>query len=475
MLERVAETISRYSMFERGHKVGVAVSGGADSVCLLHVLVELAPRWALRLRVLHLNHRLRGEDSCRDADFVRELAASLGLEADIEEADVGRLRAASGENLEQLGRQVRREFFRDRLNAGAVDRVALGHTLRDQTETVLFRFLRGSGNTGMAGILPLTREGFVRPLLEVDREAVESYLRERNISWREDASNLDPVFARNRIRHELLPALMRDWNPALPEALAHMAALALDEEEYWDREIDRVGTRLCIGQGPAVLLRAEDLRALARPVARRLVRRVIADVKGDIKGIEFKHIEAALGLAERADGEGGTGVPGVEMRRSFGWLRVAPPENRPTGGIVCPTESEALAMQCGTDDFVCQFDIAGKFRLTLELVDGGEAGDAALDWDRLPRPLVLRGWRPGDRYQPVGSVGPKSLKALFQQHKTPSWERKDWPILMGGESIVWTRGFGPAAEYAAGTLAKRVLRISETQELRSAGNPNGAV
>src|SRR5579864_954304 len=224
-------------MFQTGQRVGVAVSGGADSVCLLHVLVELGPRWNLRLSVLHLNHQLRGEESREDARFVAELAARLGLPFYLGEADVGRIARKSGDNLEQAARNERSRFFLDYLRSGAADRIALGHTRSDQAETVLFRFLRGSGSAGLAGIRPVTTDGFVRPLLNVDRANIEQYLRERNITWREDSTNLSLDFARNRIRRELLPMLEREWNPAIAETLAHTAEWAREEEAYWEAEI----------------------------------------------------------------------------------------------------------------------------------------------------------------------------------------------------------------------------------------------
>jgi tRNA(Ile)-lysidine synthase len=151
-------------MFRRGQTVGVAVSGGADSVCLLHALAELAPRWDIRLHALHLNHRLRGDESEQDAEFVRGLATRLGLPVTVQEADVG----ASSDNLEQAARDARRAFFHQTIAQGTVDRVAVGHTRDDQAETVLFRFLRGSGTAGLAGIRPVTTEGLVRP----DRKSV---------------------------------------------------------------------------------------------------------------------------------------------------------------------------------------------------------------------------------------------------------------------------------------------------------------
>ena len=457
MLGRIARTIHRYNMFAPGHRVGVAVSGGADSVCLLHALVELAPRWALRLRVLHLNHQLRGEESDRDAEFVREMADQLGLEADIESADVPRLHARQGGNLEQLARQVRWDFFVRRIREGTVDRVAAGHTLSDQAETVLFRILRGCGLRGLAGIWPVTPEGIVRPLIETDRPAIEEFLRERGIRWREDSSNRDLRFARNRIRQELLPRLSREWNPALPEALGRLAELAREEEQHGQREAFRLAGELVKWEGGAALIRARDLASLDRPAARRLLRLLLERLRGDLRRIEFRHVESILELARQPRGEGGVALPELAVQRSFDWIRLSLPEEpekvRAEEAIapVAITPPAEIPLPCG------------RGSLRFELREGGEGGGkgAVLDWDRLPKPLVLRAWKPGDRYQPARYGREVSLKELFQKHRTPAWERPWWPVLEGGGAIVWVRQFGPAAEYLPREGCRRRLHIEE--------------
>src|ERR1017187_7509071 len=266
LLDRVVHTIERHRMFTPGDRVAIAVSGGADSVCLLHVLRNLAPRWNLTLSVLHINHNLRGDASRADADFVRSLAAPLDPPFPLHGLDL----ATTPGNLEQSARNARLAFFHEGLARGLATRIALGHTRSDQAETVLFRFLRGSGATGLAAIRPVTDRGIVRPLIEIERPEIVRFLRGRSIPWREDATNATLDFARNRIRHQLLPQLAREWNPALTETLAHTADLSLAEEAYWQAEIDRLAERHLTRQGPAILVSAAALPALPLAAARRL-------------------------------------------------------------------------------------------------------------------------------------------------------------------------------------------------------------
>jgi tRNA(Ile)-lysidine synthase len=460
LLERVARTVERHAMFIPGQKVGVAVSGGADSVCLLFVLRELAPRWGVLLYVLHLDHRLRGEESAADAEFVRSLAAELGLVATVAHADV----RSHGGNLEQAARNARLEFFRAEMAAGRVDRVALGHTRTDQAETVLFRLLRGTAGAGLSGIRPVTADGIVRPLLEIERPEVEAFLKGRGIGWREDSTNRSPLFARNRIRHSLLPQLAREWNPAIVKALAHTAEWALAEEAYWETEVTRLEGSLFRRWRGGIILQVSELRALPAAGARRLIRRAIERVKGDLRGIDFEHVSQIL----EVNGPGRARMPGVETIRSFDWLMLFPAGTRPFRHLAYslpvspPTVVEIP--DSGTD-------------ITLELIENPVTPEGCryvynremgcIDWPRVSGPLELRNWRPGDRYHPIGHTGEEKIKNLFQRARVPVWERSGWPVLTDGSGIIWTRRFGPAAGLSPDACSTTVLRIGESVKLES--------
>jgi tRNA(Ile)-lysidine synthase len=461
LAERVASTIARYRMFLPGQRAGVAVSGGQDSVCLLHLLHELAPRLGLSLLVLHLDHGLRGVDSTADAEFVRGLAARLHLEAIVDEAD---LSAAQG-NLEQAARHARLEFFCRQLTAGRIDRVATGHTLSDQAETVLFRLLRGSGTSGLAGIHPVTEQGLVRPLIEVSRAEVQAWLAERGIAWREDATNAATNFRRNLIRHDLLPHLEREYNPALQETLARTAACALDEEAWWGAEIEALVASNARVRENDVVVKASWLAGLHPAVGRRVVRRLIRQAKGDLHAIGMADVDRILTLAANPAGRGRAQARGVHAVRSFEWLRLAKNAACGSGNFCLPISVPCNVSLPGT-----------RWTLSLEVIESARdpycvynSDVSRLDWVRVSEsgaPLELRNWRAGDRYWPAGKTEEWKLKDLFQDARIPSWERCDWPALWLGGGIVWTRGFGPAAEFAAGPNSRRVLKITETSDLR---------
>lgn len=440
-----------------GQRIGVAVSGGVDSVCLFHILRSLSEEWRWDLTVLHVDHQLRGPESLGDAEFVEALAREAGLPFYLHRAELD----LGGENLEQAARDVRRRFFQQMREEHRLDCVALGHTRTDQAETVLFRFLRGSGLAGLSGMPVQTPDGRVRPLLEQDRSTLENYLRERGLSWREDSTNKDTGFARNRIRHELLPQLTREWNPELGRSLVQLAGLASAEEDYWAQEMARLGPGICERAGDAVLIPINRLTELPLAVARRLIRWAFLQVRGDLRQIEYQHVDSALILATQADGHGRFQAPGLDIFRSFDWIRISPP-------------AEGTGM---TRFFEIDVPGAGEYLVPIEKTriflylqpyppdpDCRYTGEAALiDAARCSTPFLLRSWRPGDQFRIPGR-GPKKLKLLFQEERIPLWERRFWPILTTGDEIVWARGFGVAEPFQVSEATKQVWLVREERE-----------
>ena len=315
MIERVARTIERYGLLGRGRRIGVAVSGGADSVFLVHVLRDLG----LAAPVLHVNHKLRGAESDEDEAFVRDLAARLGLPFAAASAppDHG--------NLEQEARRARYAFFARQLADGVCDAVATAHTLDDQAETVLYRFLRGAGTAGLSGVRVATGSGLIRPAIEIGRVEIRQWLKDRQIVWREDASNQDLDFCRNRLRLDIIPQLTASINPSIREALAQTAAWAAAEEDYWSTEMEKLAPiYMDRSLSEIVLIATGPVMALPVAVQRRLLRYAIAGIRGSLRSIDFSHIEAVRALMSTREGSGRLQIPDLDIYRSFDWLRLAP-------------------------------------------------------------------------------------------------------------------------------------------------------
>jgi len=447
--QRIAANLSEREMLPDRVRIGVAVSGGADSVALFRTLHAIAPEHQWTLVVLHANHKLRGTESDEDAHFVHQLAANLGSFCTI-----GELPLSGAGNLEQEARDARNAFFRESMGKHSLHKVAQGHTQSDQAETVLFRLLRGTGSAGLSGIRPSTKDGFVRPFLNVTRQETREYLHNIAQPWRDDSSNQSLAFDRNRIRLELLPSLAQAWNPQIEHTLASLADWARAEEEYWDVVMAALGAQHLTTAQHAQLCTTRALTSLPLAAARRLVRHAIGLVRGDLQSIDFSHVERIMALAAQSDGSGRLQIPGVDVMRSFDWLRFAQPgtysRDRRTSSVVpipgeisLPGKLSTLLLQLR--DLDCSYN---------RVVD-------CLDRDLLPSSLQLRTWQPGDQYRPASHATAVKLKTLFQEARIPLWDRTWWPVLAVGDEIVWTRQFGVAAQFAATASTRSAVEVTE--------------
>jgi len=431
-------------------RLAVGLSGGADSVALLRALAARSRELGLVLHAAHLHHGLRGEEADGDLEFARALAACLGVafhEARVDTEAEAQADPAAGkarETIEEAARRVRYRWFRELMAAREVDAVATAHTLDDQAETVLAKFLRGAWTEGLAGIAPKleTPEGgrIVRPLLGTTRAEVERYLRALGQPWREDSSNRHLSFTRNRIRHELLP-LLEGWNPRLREHLAQMAALARDEESWWQAELERVAPRLLLSgrpvrgggraAGEGLALDVTRFATLAPALQRRLLRYAAERLEA---APDFAATEALRGLALKGrSGQKLELAQGLRAERTPRELRLAGAGPAAAGAedeISTPEYSVTIPGEIDAPAF--------GIRLLIEAstAAGGESGGNGDG----PRLATLRNWRPGDRVTLRHSSGPRKVKEVLERMRVTGTLRRLWPVLETGGRIVWMQG-----------------------------------
>jgi len=479
--------------------MGVAVSGGADSVALLRLLHGLQDELGIRLAVLHFQHGLRGAESAGDEVFVAELAAGLGVEFIREEADVAAAAERDGINLEEAGRRLRTAFFERVVNEGRATRVATAHTADDQAETLLAHLLRGSGLAGLAGIYPVAGV-VVRPLLEMRRAELREWLGALGQKWREDSTNADTARLRARLRRELLPVLERDFQPQIVGQLCRVAELAREEEQFAAALVEGRFQALARLGGQAreeagrVVMRAADLLAPLpadllpdgvrhggqTALARRMVRRAVEEVLGHRRGLTAEHVESVLHLSgERMSGHRAVLPHGVVAARSFDdviFTAGNPPT--PRSGGQRRTERGGRVSGCGAQEYTLPVTLptsgaielivpAIGSRVRLKIVDWGTGAEEtksigeALDAGRLSPPFFLRNWHPGDVFRPRGKRQARKLKELLREARVPAEERAAWPVLESGGKLVWVRGLPAAAGCAASGETRSALLISE--------------
>jgi tRNA(Ile)-lysidine synthase len=487
---QILEIIRRYRMIKPGDRIGVAVSGGADSTALLCLLEEFRDALGITLWVIHLNHGLRGAESDRDEQFVAELARARRLEFFSERRDVAAEARRRGWNLEDAGRRLRYEFFERLVSDGKVTRVAVAHTADDQAETVLARILRGTGTRGFAGIHAV-RGKIVRPLLGVRREALREYLRNQGQAWREDPSNRDLSRLRSRLRHELIPELESKFAPDVVERLNDFAGIFYDEEAFWSALVEDRFRALARQDSAGVSIAVDDLLSplpllsgqegmpghsvadtASRALSRRLILRLLEGALNERGQITSAHVEEVIRFAVTEASGHRLDLPhGLAVRREFDRLTFfrRSAGDRTGAGQRSARSADAYEYIMGlpgrspSDISVPEL----KTRFCLKLIDWSAAerdtrkGGATLDADLLRNPLVLRSWRPGDAYRPRGHRHVRKLKEMFLRSRVPVGKRVYWPVLTSAGEVVWARGMPPAAEFAAQDGTRKGLVIEE--------------
>jgi tRNA(Ile)-lysidine synthase len=523
LAREVLEYIRREELLRAGDRLGVAVSGGADSVALLRLLLDLKAELGIVLSVVHLNHKLRGTASDADEAFVSSLAQQFKLEFHSRSADVAKYATDRGMSIETAARDLRYQYFAALFSDAAaraahLTKIATGHTLDDQAETVLMRLIRGTGMRGLSAIRPhmeLLSQApgwqdsaspptpcgeIVRPLLCARRRRLEQFLRDIGQCWRDDSTNRDPKFTRNRVRSMLLPLIEREFNPSIAQGLGELAEIAYGEQEFWENEIAGwMGTHIHWAEpdgtptsspelttlvqlkpftpqlhpghdhptpdsdphslnslsSPPVLNASVDLAwLLAEPLA---VQRRAVKAIGDYAGLalDFKHVEEILRFAA---------VPGAgkHLTLPLGWKLA---RDRTVLKFLAPTPRKKARLP---SSYEYKLPVPGRVLVpeigaameALIVAPGSHATDNPehlFDPAQLASELVVRNWHPGDRFWPAHTRTPKKIKELLQEGHVAQAERALWPLIMSGEEIVWVRGFPRPARFRPKSGGEAVL------------------
>lgn len=458
LLEKVKATLAKHRMLEGGRTTLVAVSGGVDSVVLLTALHRLAPEFSIKLAIAHLNHGLRGQAAEEDARFVGRLAETLGLPIRQERADVKAIAKESGMNLEAVARDVRRDFLERTAQRFDAERIALGHTRNDRVETLLFHLVRGAGPTGIIGIRPVNPP-YIRPLIDVAREEVLSFAHEQGLAWREDLTNRDLSFSRNRIRHQIMP-LLREMNPRFLEALSRTADLLLDERNALHELLSTPWKSVLVkNSAGCVVLNRQQLCTFPYEVQNLLLRRATAHARGHLRGIEKKHIDALYKLANAPHHHTETYLPALFAHTTKTELRLTTDREEPVplrrysidlGRNELPTVGRAIELTIEEEGLLAVFPVD----------EDHEVADA----DRIHFPLYVRGRQKGDRFQPLGMNCEKKLKSFLIDEHIPVDERDYLPLLCDQERIIWVIGKRLSDAVRVTSTTKRLL-VMRTEAL----------
>jgi len=485
-------TIQRRQTLRSGDRLGLAVSGGADSVALLRLFEELHGELGITLCVLHFNHQLRGTDSDADEAFVKSLAVARGLECFAETADVAEIAKQRGWNLEDAARRLRYEFFDRIISQGAANGVATAHTADDQAETVLARMIRGTGLAGLSSIHPV-RGKIIRPLIEIRRDDLRSFLVERKQEWREDATNRDTQRLRARVRHRLLPELEENFSPSITDRLCDLASLARDDEDFWSALVEERHQRLISRTAKGFSV---DVNELLFPIpdlprqkgaasnschalTQRLVRRLYADAAHTEGQLTRHHVEQVILLAEHGSSGRKLELPGgVTVEREFGRLIFRRPSradrlmsDKRNSQAIASYQYEVTLPESGSTAISIP-ELGRSFR--LKMIDWPTAQrdtkheGVVLDAERLAAPLVFRNWSPGDAYRPSGRRQMRKLARMFVRGRVGFTERALWPVLTSAGRVAWADRMPVADEFSTTDATRTGLWIVVDGPLRQA-------
>ena len=506
---KVTDFVQRYSLIPGKELVVVGVSGGADSVCLLHVLAKWRRRLGIGLHIAHLDHQIRGIESQADAEYVSNLAGSLGIPITIDRQDVVAYRVERKCSVEEAARELRYAFFARVARKVAAHRVAIGHTRDDQVETILMHILRGTGITGLCGLAPCSplvcgshgmslpseassvRKGqrrnllVIRPLLDITREETASYCRKHQLDPRIDSSNLLPSFFRNRLRHHLLP-LLRQYNPNIDQALLRLADIAKEDNGLIEQQASALWDELARQENNTIYLDKKQMAALPVALQRHLLRTAVTRLAGDIRDIEANHIEATRSLLDKQPGkrislphglicQGGYDELAITRHRSAiatapsviasgAWDSQLPPCPFPPLADEFHLKVPGKTAFPGWNVLASMVREQGAFMSSPGTMrTNGSTSQSNLvahfDLQKTGMNLRVRKRQPGDRFQPLGMNMPKKVHEFMVDAKIPRSWRGRIPVVCTPQQIIWVVGWRIDDRVKLTRASKEILRL----------------
>lgn len=455
MIEKVKKTIEKYNLLEKGDRVVVALSGGADSTALFAILAHIAKELNLELIIAHFNHGLRGRESDEDEKHSRDLSEKKGFV--FVSGEMNLKKKGKGISPEDFYRQERYEFLNKVAEDYQAKKIALGHNLHDQAETILLNILRGSGLEGLKGFLPMREGKFIRPLIETSRQEIENYLNKEGIGYRKDSSNESRKYLRNQIRHALIPYLKENFNPKIEKNLTQMAEILRLEDEFIKQSVAKASKSLLIQRKPEhILIKINDINKLHSAIRLRLYKILLEGFSPSKKGFSFSHIKALDNLAQKSESGKRLVLPlGIEARCEYGDLIL---ESR-----------EGVAKQIL---YEYRINVPGSFyikerKLTVrsELITKENSrknnkDEVYLDFDKIQQPLIIRNRRDGDWFQPLGMSGRQKIKTFFIDRKVPRRTRDEIMLLVDNRSVIWIENMHLNDRVKITSKTKNVLKIS---------------
>lgn len=463
MKKKVIDFIKENSMIKSGDKVLVALSGGPDSVCLLHILSELKELLHIEVYAAHVNHCLRGESALKDEAYVEELCKNLNIKCFVKRVDINKISEEKNISTEMAGREERYKFFEELKNEYSLDKIAIAHNANDQAETLIMRALRGTGIEGLVGIKPVRDGIFIRPILILRRKEIEEYCEINNLTPRIDETNLEEIYSRNKIRLKAIPFIEENFNPDIVNTLNRLAYSCSKDVEFIQEEVEKRFTKLCIKENNSILIKEEAFNA-KEALLTRIIKKALFEVSSKHNNFELKHIQDIIALKDKGTGKQINITNGVIALNEYGDIRIKLVDSKKV------KDNKVLNLENIKDELdknqkvVIEDDILGNYELIVEDLKKGEKFSKdrfikSFDYDKISN-IDIRFRQNGDKIIPLGMKSSKKLKDIFINNKIPKEERDFIPLVLFNNEIAWIVGSNVSETFKVTNKTKKVIKIT---------------
>ncbi|GFZ34187.1 tRNA(Ile)-lysidine synthase [Clostridium zeae] len=462
MNDKVINFIREHHMIKKGDKVLVALSGGPDSVCLLHVLYMMRHELGISLGAAHINHLLRGDDSFEDESYVEKMCDNLGIPCFIKRVDVEIMAKDKSISSEMAGREARYGFFSEVIKEKGFNKVAIAHNANDQAETILMRVMRGTGIDGLVGIKPVRDEIYIRPILCVTREEIEDYCESNNLNPRIDRTNLESIYSRNKVRLEMIPFIKNNFNKDIVESLNRLASLANIDSEYIDKSSEDMYFKFCKEKVGTIIINKEAFY-IHEALLTRLIRKSIFYVSGATYNFEMKHIYDIILLQKGKTGKNINLPNNIVAENSYGDIIISIrkfEEYKSIEFIVSKQEIDEKKVENLRLNGL-MYDVVLQVKQNDTKIDLNSSDLIKyFDYDKIKQKIIIRNRKNGDKIKPLGMTGTKKIKDIFIDNKVPNSLRDEIPLVCFDNNISWIVGLKISDLFKVNKNTKNILQIS---------------
>lgn len=462
MIKKVERFIIDNNMIEENEKVLVALSGGPDSICLLHILYKLREKLNIQIGAIHINHMLRGEEALEDERYVNDICEKLGIDCYIKRIDINKVINERKISLETAGREERYKAFEEIKEKQGYHKIAVAHNANDQAETILMRMMRGTGLEGLIGIKAVREGGIIRPILCLNREEIEFYCEKNKLMPRIDKSNMERVYNRNKVRLDILPYMKENFNKDIIDTLNRMAILLEKDNEYIEEQVNKSYEKYCEYTEDKIIVKGNLFGEQKEAITTRVIKRAFKEISNSYQNFEMKHIYDVIDLFSKGTGKSINLTNGIVVENIYGDIIFRrKKEIVTTNNNEVVIDKDSIAMEIKFNKYIVKMEVLKREK---QIQFSNNTLIKLFDYDKIKESIVIRNRRDGDKMKPLGIMGTKKLKDIFINLKVPREERDIIPLVCFNNEIAWMVGYKVSESFKITNDTQKILKISFERE-----------